>query len=44
MLQFGIKNPSAKLEDLGIQNYRQAYWNESPEALMEAAIVRKRCS
>ena len=40
MLQFGIKNPGAKLEDLGIQNYRQAYWNESPEALIEATVNR----
>ncbi|PSR14156.1 MAG: phosphoenolpyruvate carboxykinase (ATP), partial [Bacteroidetes bacterium] len=38
MLQFGIKNPVARLEDLGISNYLQAYWNESPEFLVEAAI------
>ena len=38
MLQFGIKNPTARLEDLGISNYLQAYWNESPEFLVEAAI------
>jgi len=41
MLQFGIKNPQAKLEDLGIRNYRKAYWNESPEFLQEAAIIRE---
>lgn len=40
MLQFGIKNPDANLEDLGIQNYRQVYWNESPEALIEATVNR----
>jgi phosphoenolpyruvate carboxykinase (ATP) len=41
MLKFGIKNPEAKLEDLGIKNYRKAYWNESPEFLQEATIVRE---
>lgn len=41
MLQFGIKNPNAHLEDLGIRNYRKAYWNESPEFLEEATIVRE---
>lgn len=41
MLQFGIKNPEANLEDLGIRNYKQAYWNESPEFLQEATIVRE---
>ena len=41
MLQFGIKNPQAKLEDLGIRNYRKAYWNETPEFLEEATIVRE---
>jgi phosphoenolpyruvate carboxykinase (ATP) len=41
MLQFGIKNPNATLEDLGIRNYRKAYWNESPEFLQEATIVRE---
>lgn len=41
MLQFGIKNPDARLEDLGIQNYRKAYWNESPEFLAEATIIRE---
>ena len=41
MLQFGIKNPEAKLEDLGIKNYRKVYWNKSPEFLQEAAIVRE---
>jgi phosphoenolpyruvate carboxykinase (ATP) len=41
MLKFGIKNPAAKLEDLGICHYRKAYWNESPEFLTEATIVRE---
>lgn len=40
MLHFSIKNPTAKLEDLGICNYRKAYWNESPEFLQEATIIR----
>lgn len=41
MLQFGIKNPQEKLEDLGIRNYRKAYWNETPEFLQEATIIRE---
>lgn len=41
MLKFGIKNPDAKLEDLGIKIYSKAYWNESPEFLQEATIIRE---
>ncbi len=38
MEPFGIKNPQADLRALGIRKVKQAHWNLSPEALMEAAI------
>ncbi|MCB0635437.1 MAG: phosphoenolpyruvate carboxykinase (ATP), partial [Lewinella sp.] len=38
--QFGIKNPAASLESLGITNYKRAYWNESPEQLVESTLRR----
>ncbi|RME96492.1 MAG: phosphoenolpyruvate carboxykinase (ATP) [Bacteroidetes bacterium] len=39
-MQFGLKNPSADLAALGLKNYRKAYWNASPEELIEATIRR----
>jgi phosphoenolpyruvate carboxykinase (ATP) len=39
-MQFGLKNPSADLGNLGLKNYRKAYWNASPEELIEAAVCR----
>jgi phosphoenolpyruvate carboxykinase (ATP) len=41
MEQFGIKNPAAKLESLGIKAVKKAHWNLSPEQLVEATIQRK---
>ena len=38
MEQFGIKNPSAKLETLGIKNVKKAHWNLSPEELVSSTI------
>jgi len=40
MLKFGIKDPSANLEDFGISNYKQCFWNLSPEELVEETIKR----
>ncbi len=38
MNEFGTKNPSANLEDLGLKNIKAAYWNLLPEELMEHTI------
>jgi len=40
MEKFGIMNPQAKLEDLGITSVNRAFWNLSPEELMEQAVMR----
>ncbi len=40
MLKFGIKNPQANLQDLGITGVRQEYWNLSPEELTEETVKR----
>jgi len=40
MEKFGIKSPAANLESLGIRKVINAYWNLSPEALMEETIKR----
>lgn len=40
VMQFGIKNPQADLSKLGLRNFRKAYWNASPEALIEATLCR----
>ncbi len=40
MEKFGIKNPNARLEDYGVTNVNQAYWNLSPEELAEETIKR----
>ncbi len=36
----GTKNPSANLETLGIFNVANAFWNLSPEALIEQTVLR----
>ncbi len=41
MEKFGIKNPLAKLDYLGLQSIKNAYWNLSPEELAEEAIKRQ---
>jgi phosphoenolpyruvate carboxykinase (ATP) len=38
MADFGIKNPNASLSEFGIKNYKNAYWNLSPEELVEHSI------
>ena len=40
MEKFEIKNPAAGLGLLGIRRVRNAFWNLSPEALMEETIKR----
>ena len=41
MERFEIKNPAADLGKLGILRVRNAYWNLSPEALMEETVKRE---
>lgn len=38
MQEVGAKNPAAKLEDLGLKNLKTAYWNLTPEELVEHSI------
>ena len=40
MEQFGIKNPAASLDTLGIRNTKQNYWNLSPEELVAETLNR----
>jgi phosphoenolpyruvate carboxykinase (ATP) len=40
MQEFGFKNPSASLEDLGLKNLKSAYWNLTPEELVEHSIKK----
>ena len=40
MLVEGIKNPSAKLNTLGIDNHKTQYWNLSPETLADHAVEK----
>jgi phosphoenolpyruvate carboxykinase (ATP) len=40
MANFGIKNPAAELEQYGIRGVKNAFWNLSPEALIEETIKR----
>jgi len=40
MEKFGIKNPQASLEAHGIEQVRNAFWNLSPEELVEHTIHR----
>ncbi|MCB0615205.1 MAG: phosphoenolpyruvate carboxykinase (ATP), partial [Phaeodactylibacter sp.] len=41
MERFEIKNPAADLGSLGIRRVKNAYWNLSPEALMEETLKRE---
>ena len=41
MQEFGIKNPSANLEDLGLKNLKTAYWNLTPEELVEHSVKKE---
>ncbi len=38
MQEFGLKNPLANLDSVGIKNYKTAYWNLTPEELIEHSI------
>ena len=38
MLELGLKNPLARLESVGLKNYKTAYWNLTPEELTEHSI------
>ncbi|TXB68890.1 phosphoenolpyruvate carboxykinase (ATP) [Phaeodactylibacter luteus] len=38
MEKFGIKNPAATLQTLGLKDHENAHWNLSPEALTERAL------
>ncbi|NNE25277.1 MAG: phosphoenolpyruvate carboxykinase (ATP) [Saprospiraceae bacterium] len=40
MKQIGIKNPEANLQDYGIENWKLAYWNASPNELIEQTLRR----
>lgn len=40
MEKFGIKNPNANLEQYGITTTGQAFWNLSPEELIEESVKR----
>ena len=40
MEKFGIKNPTATLETVGIKKCKKAHWNLSPESLVEESIKR----
>ncbi len=40
MQEVGLKNPAASLEALGLKNWKTAYWNLSPEELVEHSIQR----
>ncbi|MCB0703749.1 MAG: phosphoenolpyruvate carboxykinase (ATP) [Saprospiraceae bacterium] len=40
MKETGLKNPQVTLLDLGLEDVRAAYWNQSPEMLMEQTICR----
>ncbi len=38
MQDFGLKNPTASLADNGLKSYKTAYWNLTPEELVEHSI------
>ena len=40
MQDVGIKNPAASLEAIGLSNYKTAYWNLTPEELVEHSIKK----
>lgn len=40
MANFGFKNPSADLETWGLKGLKNAFWNLSPEELIETTIQR----
>jgi phosphoenolpyruvate carboxykinase (ATP) len=40
MQEQGFKNPAANLQDLGLKNWKTAYWNLTPEELVEHSISK----
>jgi len=40
MQEQGFKNPAANLQDLGLKNWKTAYWNLTPEELIEHSIIK----
>jgi phosphoenolpyruvate carboxykinase (ATP) len=40
MQEIGLKSPSASLGELGLKNLKTAYWNLSPEELVEQSIQK----
>ncbi len=40
MQEVGVKNPAATLDSIGLQAYKTAYWNLSPEELIEHTISK----
>ena len=40
MQELGFKSPDADLQELGLKNWKTAYWNLSPEELMEHTLSK----
>lgn len=40
MQEQGFKDPNANLQDIGLKNWKTAYWNLSPEELVEHSIAK----
>lgn len=40
MQELGLKNPAANLEEVGLKNFKTAFWNLTPEELMEHSIQK----
>ncbi len=40
MQEIGLRNPSANLEEIGLKNWKTAYWNLTPEELVEHAVCK----
>jgi phosphoenolpyruvate carboxykinase (ATP) len=40
MQEQGMKNPNANLQEIGLKNWKNAYWNLTPEELVEHAIAK----
>ena len=41
MEKYGVKNPMASLADIGIHKVKKAYWNLTPELLIEESLSRR---
>ena len=40
MQEVGVKNPAATLDSIGLKAYKTAYWNLTPEELIEHSITK----